>query len=189
MSDLLFMKMDGIEGEEPVGSDQKSIRLTSFSHGLSVPVTPGRVSVGEDSALRRSSCEHAMFSVTKFFDKTSSKLFAACANCVLFESVAIYLCMSDKASGPAADGNEPAPFLSIIMENVIIANFSYSYASGWPDESLTLRYSSIGWKTKWFDPEEGSSENLAPVGWNGAENVPDQLSIPSSVEWSSGGLM
>lgn len=189
MASLLYMRLEGIEGEEPLGSDEKAIRLNSYSHNLTLPVAPMRPSVGDGATLRRSYCQHGHFQVTKGFDRTSPKLFNACANGVVFETVAIYLCMSAKTTSPTSDGYEPEPFLSILLKTSVIADFRYGYSGEWPVETLAFRYTSIGWKTGWVNPETGEDENLEPIGWDGAENAPAQLSIPSSVKWGQGGLM
>ena len=60
----LYLRLEGVDGEEPIGESQKMILIASYSHGLSMPVAPTRPSLGEDAAFRRSYCRHGLFTVT-----------------------------------------------------------------------------------------------------------------------------
>jgi type VI protein secretion system component Hcp len=181
--ELLFMRLEGIEGEEPIGDSEKLIKIESYSHSLGTPTAPFRPSVGEDAALRRPYCQHGLFTVTKGFDITSSRLFEACANGVVFPTVAIFLCVHREA-GLTKD-LEMKPLLTIVLEDAVMASFDYGFQGGWPAESIGFRYTSIGWEVDWIDPATGEDKKLDPVGWDGMENVPAAVS-PGSVKWGSG---
>ena len=181
------MRLEGIEGEEPIGDSQKLIKLQSYSHSLAMPSVPARPSVGKDVALRRSYCEHGLFRVVKAFDNTSPKLFEACANGVVFPSVLIYLCIH--RANPLSKDQELEPMLTIVLSDAIMASFDYAFDADWPMEHVGFRYSSIGWKTDWIDPEKGSDKKLEPVGWEGTENTPADISIPGDLKWGSGSLL
>lgn len=187
MEQMLYMRLEGIDGEEPIGASQEMIAINSYSHGLSMPVAPTRPSVGEDAAFRTSYCRHGAFTVVKGFDKSSTKLFEACANGVKFPNVGIHVCTQEFNS--IKNTSEPAPMLSINLTDAIMVDFSYSFQGGWQVENIAFQYTSIGWKVKWVDPEKGDSTNLEPVGWDGQKNSPSTISIPSSIDWSSGGLL
>lgn len=186
--ELLFMRIDGIEGEEPIGDGEKHklIKIESYSHGLGMPTAPFRPSVGTDATLRRSYCRHGLFTVIKGFDKSSPKLFEACANGVVFPTVVIYLCLH--RPDPLTKDEEMQPLLSIVMTDAVMASFEYGFSGEWPVETIGFRYTSIGWKTDWIDPETGQDATLEPVGWDGSENAPGDIDIPSSVKWGGGSL-
>jgi len=150
MEQMLYLRLEGVDGEEPIGNSQKMIAILTYSHGLSMPVAPGRPSLGENASFRRSFCRHGLFQVTKLFDMTSPKLFEACANGVVFPNAAVFSCKQD--FNESKKTSEPAPMLSIFLTNAIMVDFSYSFSGGTQVENLAFRYTSIGWKTKWADP-------------------------------------
>lgn len=183
MKQLLFMRLEGIDGEEPIGESQSMIAIHSYSHSVGMPVAPTRPSVGNEAGFRRSYCRHGAFEVVKGFDKTSPKLFEACANGVVFPNVAIHAC--NQEFNTQRNSSKPTPMLSIVLTNAIMVDFTYGFEGGWQVENLAFQYASIGWKTKWADPDTGDSANLEPVGWKGADNAAGTISVPSAVDWSS----
>ncbi len=183
MSDLLYLRLDGVDGEEPIGDSQKLISIVSYQHNLDQPVTPNRPSQGKDSVHRRSFCRHAPFRVVKGFDKTSAKLFAAASAGVTFKKAIVHACTSQFQS--LTNTSKPGPFLSIIMDNAIISGFSYGCEGDWPMETLSFQYASIGWKVNWPDPEDGEEKKLEPVGWDGQKNQPGAVEIPKNLNWNA----
>lgn len=182
MASLLFMKLEGVDGEEPIGESQEMIAIHGYSHSLTMPVAPSRPSVGKDAVFRRTYCQHGLFTVVKGFDVSSPKLFEACANGVVFPNAVVHVCSQDFNSTKKKSG--PEPFLSIVLSDALMVDFSYGFENGWQVESIAFRYASIGWKTEWRNPEDGKVANLEPVGWDGLANVPEQPSVPKSVDWS-----
>ncbi len=187
MSDLLFMRLDGIDGEEPIGADQKLIRIDNYSHRLSMPSAPMRPSAGPDATMRRSYCDHGLFIVNKALDMTTPKLLAAAANGVVFPNVAIYVGGTDYST--LTNVSKPDPFITIIMTDAIIADFAYGFDGEWQTEKIAWRYTSIGWEVKWTNPDDGSAAQLEPVGWKGDTNKAATVSVPSAVEFGGGGLL
>lgn len=187
MKQMLYMRLEGIDGEEPIGESQKMIAIQGYSHSIGLPVAQTRPSVGKEAAFRRSFCRQGVFEVIKGFDKTSPKLFEACANGVVFPNAAIYACSQEFNSQKKS--SLPVPMLTIVLTDAVMVDFSYGFQGGWQIETISLRYASIGWKTKWADPETGDSENLEPVGWEGLENAASQISVPAGVKWGEAGLL
>jgi type VI protein secretion system component Hcp len=184
---MIYLRLEGVDGEEPIGDSQKMIAIAGYSHSLSMPVAPGRPSLGEDAAFRRSYCQHGLFTVTKGFDMTSPKLFAACANGIVFPNAAVHTC--SQKFNTSAKSSEPAPMLTITMTDAVMVDFSYGFQGGWQVETISFQYAKIGWKVNWADPETGDPANLEPVGWDGLTNKAGEVSIPSAVKWGSGGLL
>jgi len=168
MKPMLYMKLPGIKGEEPIGKDsQDAIAIQSYSHSLTLPVSPMRPSVGEHASFRRSYCQHGLFNVLKGFDKTSPKLFEASAAGVEFENVAIFACGQFHGK---KNKSIIMPLLSIHLTRAFIVNFSYEFLDGWQVETIAFQYASIGWHLSWPDPEKGDPGNL-DVGWDALKNI------------------
>lgn len=175
------LKGQSFEGEEPIGDDQKLVRIESYSHGIGMPVTSARPSAGENVNLRRGPCQHGAFTVTKGFDKVSSKLFDAASAGVVFEDVLIFLCsvMSDSKN----EKNGPDSILTIHLTNAVIVSFEYSYAGDWPMEVISFSYTSIFWDVSWPDPVDGTINDLEQSGWDGLLNKSGTLAIPGSLDF------
>jgi type VI secretion system secreted protein Hcp len=173
MADLLFMKLsgDGFKGEEPIGSSKDLVRIKTFSHDIAQDLVPIRPSaVGSTKEIVRGTPRQGQFTVTRHFDKISPKLFSAATAGIRFDAVSIYFCsvMADSKH----EKHEPELILQILLENAVIANFQYGYNSDWPTEIVSFAYTSIGWKTNWPDPTDGTVKPLGDVGWNGELNKP-----------------
>lgn len=187
MEQMLYMRLEGIDGQEPIGESQNMIGIQSYKHSVGMPVAPARPSIGKEASFRRSFCAHGAFQVVKGFDKTSPKLFEACANGVVFPNVAVFACSQEFNSQKKS--SSPVPMLTINLSDAVMVDFSYGFQGGWQIETIAFRYASIGWKAKWADPETGDSENLEPVGWEGADNAAATISIPAGVKWNDAGLI
>jgi len=190
-SSMAYMRIANVDGEEPYGSTMKLIKIAGFRHGLTVPMSPMRPSVGAQATLRRSYCEHGDMSVFKGLDTTSGKIFDLCSRAAIITDISLLLCRSDTGSNPLNSGEYgPIPFLSIVMTQAVIANFTYEFKSGWPTEQLDIRYTSISWILDWVSPVNGAAANLGGVGWNGGTNVPtppytSSAMIPSTVNYNT----
>ncbi|WP_296462501.1 type VI secretion system tube protein Hcp [Rubinisphaera sp.] len=189
MAGMMFMKLTGIDGEEPIGSSpaQKMIAIAGYSHRVSTPIAQIRPNSGEDIRNRRGPCDHGLFVVQKGFDKTSPKLFSASCNGVIFDNAVIYVCSQDRNS--LTNSSKIAPFFTITMTEAIIANFSYESSGTWPMEVMSLHYTSISWKVDWIDPDEendtASKSKLEPVGWDGELDKESPTDVPSALSWKS----
>lgn len=168
-----FMRIDSLDGEEPYNAEMKMIRLAGFRHELNIPIAPLRPSIGPQSTMRRTYCNHGFFTVTKGLDRTSGGLFDLSSRAAVIPNVAVYMCRSQESStGLSSYQAAPQPFLSIAMTNVVIARFHYELTSAWPIEEIDFHYTSISWILDWIDPVDGTAVNLGGVGWNGQTNAP-----------------
>jgi type VI protein secretion system component Hcp len=185
---LVFMRIQGIDGEEPVGSDegkgerpQKLIKIVTFDHTLTLPTSPLRPSVGKFAKLRRAYCQHGLFTVRKELDKTSHKIFELCLKGAVVENVAFYVCRpGENLKGEF--GLEA--MVSILLQEVVIVHFGYEWTTSWK-ERIDLDYSSITWKVDWPEGKEGKVNHLTPVGWNGLLNKSEAVDIPAGVAFKS----
>ena len=159
------------------------IAILDYNHGVGLDLAAQRPSVGPDASFRRSRTHHGAFVVTKAFDIASPKLFAAASRGATFKHVVVYSCAQELTA--LTNTSKPQPFLSIIMKDAVIVDFSYGFVDGWQMETVSFGYGSIGWHVEWKDPESGDSESLEPVGWDGVDNKNSTIAIPSSVEWQT----
>jgi type VI protein secretion system component Hcp len=182
MSTMLFLRLDGIEGEEPIGDSQKMISLMSYRHRVGPQITSLRPSAGEHVRLRRSPCQHGLFTVIKGYDKTSPELFRACTAGVEFPKAIVFLCTSDVRK----NSSKPITLLRIVMENAVMADYSYYFEGGWQIENIGFRYASIGWISNWIDPDTGDDVPKFDVGWDGVKNVVGGVdALPKNLDWDS----
>lgn len=190
MSQLLFMHVEGIDGEEPLGSGDKLIRLAGFKHSLGAQIGMARASAGKNSMQRRSYCQHGLFVVDKILDMTTPKLLDACTSSVSIPNVAVYVCSSIEKSSMGATGStssyQPSPFYTILLQDVVIDDYTYSCHGEWPVETIAFLYATISWKLNWVNRTDGTAMPLSPVGWDGTTNKAQSTDIPSSVQFSSG---
>ena len=184
MAKLIFLKIEGIDGEEPIGEtpEKKMIRLSGYSHSLDMELSASRPSLGPDATLRRSYCRHGLFAVQKGLDLATPKLLQACANGVIFPNVAIHVCTLQDVTFPSRK-KVPKPILSIVMTDAIIAHHSYGFQDKWPTEQISFQYTSIGWNCNWYKPKDGSSTAI-PTGWDGSSNEDKVLAVPAAVKFS-----
>lgn len=185
MTQMLYLKLEGVEGEEPIGDDsQDAIAIIDYSHSIHREMAAVRPSAGAEATRRRSAGIHAPFVVHKAFDKTSPRLFAAAVAGVVFKHAVVYSCSQDVSA--LTGSSKPLPFLTIVLKNAVIVDFNYSYEGSWQMERIAFDYETIAWQADWKDPESGDSETLEPVGWEGSKNKVDNTDPPSSVEWETG---
>jgi type VI protein secretion system component Hcp len=146
-----------------------------------MPVASARPSAGENVNLRRGPCQHGTFTVTRGFDKVSSKLFDAAAAGVVFEDALIFLC--SMMGGSKNESHGPDSLLTIHLTNAIMTSFQYSYSSDWPIEVIGFSYTSIFWDVAWPDPVDGKVNDMEQAGWDGLLNKSGTLAIPGSLDF------
>jgi len=125
----MFLKLDGIKGESTDDKHKDEIQLLSFSFGATQPGSAGH---GGGAGVGRVHLHD--FSISKFVDKSSPKLFEACAAGT--HTANGYL-VCRKAGGSQQE------YFKIHLKDVLISSISTSGSGGehLPTESLTLNYS------------------------------------------------
>jgi type VI secretion system secreted protein Hcp len=129
-----FMQIDGVEGEALDDKHKNWIELLSFSHGMTQPVSSTRSSAGGAATGR---VDHGDFTITKYVDKASPKLYDAISTGKPFKKVKIECCRA---------GGSQVKYFEITLEEVLISSISMSSGGGdVPTESVSLNYSKIEW--------------------------------------------
>jgi type VI secretion system secreted protein Hcp len=134
-----FLQLDGVPGEATDDKHKDWIELLSYDHQMSQPVSSTRSSAGGASTGRS---QHGDFSITKYIDKASPKLYEAVSSGKHFSKAKIEVCRA---------GGSQVKFLEITLEEVMVSNISLlstghtKEGQDLPTESVHLNYGKIEW--------------------------------------------
>jgi type VI secretion system secreted protein Hcp len=153
----MFLKLDGVEGESTDNSHKNEIELLSFSFGATQPGSAGH---GGGAGIGKVQVHDFAFS--KYLDKASPKLFAACASGQHFPK-AVLTCR--KAGGSQQE------YLKVTFTEAIVSNLTNSGHEGstLPTEQVSLNFSKIEIEYKPQD-EKGNLGGVIKAGWDLAKN-------------------
>lgn len=152
MANAIFLKFDGLDGESRETAHEGWIQIEGMSHNLMANID--RVAASGSGGHAVGATEHGDFSFSKVLDKASLPMMAKCCAGESFTKVEVDMMTS-------TSGTEAAPsqrFLSVVMEDVLIASMTYSDASdmpGRPTENIALNYKKITWTYSPYD-DQGS---------------------------------
>lgn len=163
MSSNIYMKIETEEGKEIEGNStakghEKWIELMSWSHGFHQPTTAATKSSDQQATSR---ANHSDLSCTKFTDASSSPLMHICWTGKQIDKITIE-CY--RASGSDDVGGGSTDYLTILMEDVIIGNFSISGGGDeLPIENITFNYTKITYTFKPVTFETGAGGDPIPI--------------------------
>lgn len=156
MAANMFLKIEGptVEGEATDAKHEKQIQVLSWSHAFNQPTSATRSSAGAGTVEH---ANHSDFSFTKYTDSATDDLLKLCwqGNQIEKCTVTCY----------RADGdNTPVKYLEIIMEQVVISNFSIGGGTGdIPTENVSLNYGKVGYTYMPQDEKTGEAEGAQPT--------------------------
>lgn len=116
--DVIFLKLDNIEGESQAKGFEKQLEIMTFSHNVAMPVT-NDVSNNERTSGRAHVGE---MSLTKFVDLATPKLNEYCCSGKMIKEAVLTLCRNDNG--------KMLPFIIYTLTNVVISHLSVSGGSG-----------------------------------------------------------
>jgi len=134
-----FLQLDGVPGEATDDKHKDWIELLSYNHDMSQPVSSTRSSAGGAATGRT---QHGDFTITKFVDKASPKLYEAVSNGKHFSKAKIEVCRA---------GGSQVKFIEITLEEVMVSGVhlnSHGHSKDGaelPTETVTLNYGKIEW--------------------------------------------
>src|SRR5437870_4924187 len=134
----MYLKFEGpeIKGESSAPGYEGQIEILSWSHGFSQPTSVTRSTAGAGTVEQAS---HQNFNVSKYLDVATNTLLKYCWSGKQIQKATLTCC---RPSG--AGDKKPVEYLKVIMEHVIIANFTVSGGPGdLPVENLALHYGII----------------------------------------------
>ncbi len=114
----LFLKIDGIEGESQKKGHEKEIDIVSFNFGAAQHGSFHTGGAGGGSGK----AEIRDIAIVKEVDKSSPKLFSACASGKHIKEIIIY-------SQKAGDDQQPLTYYKIKLEDVIVSSVDNQGAS------------------------------------------------------------
>jgi type VI secretion system secreted protein Hcp len=110
MSVDMYINLDGIKGESTDDKHKDWIHVLSYSHGISMPVSSTKNTAGGATSGRT---QHGDFSITKYVDLASPKLYEAVSNGKHLGTVKFEMCRA---------GGSQVPFMTITMGQVLLSS-------------------------------------------------------------------
>jgi len=133
MADL-YMQIDGLKGECTDSDHKDWIELLSYNHSISQPASATATSAGGGTTAR---CQHSDFSITKYIDLASPKLYEMCSSGKHIKSVNIEMMR--------ASGDKRVKYMEVKMEQVVISHVAPAGGSEFPSEAVSFNYGTIKW--------------------------------------------
>lgn len=139
-----YIKIDDIPGESESPEHRGAIDILSWSWGASNSTTSS--STGGGGAGKVSMQD---FTITKYVDKATPKLFLNCATGKPTASLELLVEL------PSLDGGAPAPYMTFILSNVFVSSISVGGAAGEDQmtETITLNFTKI--EMKYYERLDG----------------------------------
>jgi len=134
MSDM-FLKFEdpAIAGMSTAPGHQGEIEVLSWSHGFVQPTSPTRNTAGNGMVEQAT---HQNFSFTKYLDTSTNEILRFSWSGRQIGKATLTCFRADGSSG-----NQPVKYLTVLMEHVIISNYSVSGGPGdIPVENVALKY-------------------------------------------------
>jgi len=156
MASDIYLKIEGVDGESTDSKHKGWIEIMSFSWGAQNDASASASQAGGHSTGRTNIAD---FSVMKYADKASPKLFGLCAQGKTSTKATVEVCRAGK------DGQEP--YMQYELSDVYITSVqqSGSSAGGLPAESLSLAFTKVLTKYIPMD-DQGAKQGNVPFGWD-----------------------
>jgi len=158
MADI-YMKVDGLPGECTDSEHKDWIELLSFNHSISQPASATADSAGGGTTAR---CEHQDYSVTKYLDKASPKLYELCSTGKHIKDITIEMMR--------ASGDKRVKYMEVKLEEVIISHVAPAGGGDFPVEAVSFNYGKIKWTYSQQKRADGSQAGQTTGGWSLSEN-------------------
>jgi len=165
-----FLKIDGISGESTDDKHKDWIEVLSFQHGMSQPSSATASSSGGGTTERVNMDD---WSITKLVDKSSPKLYEACASGKHFATVTLEV---NRAGG------DKLKYMEVKMEQVVISGVQLAGASALASgagganaaqqqkqdhtEQVTFNFGKIKWTYTQQKRPDGSGGGNVTGGWD-----------------------
>ena len=145
MSTNMFLKFENpsIKGSSSAPGHADEIEVMSWSHGFAQPASPSRGGGG--------SATHQNLTFTKYLDLATDDILKLCWGGKQIGKATLRCFRSD-----GAHDDKPVEYLRIVMEHVVISNYSISGGPGdLPVENVSLDYGVIQYT--YIDQKHGDS--------------------------------
>jgi len=161
MSDI-YCQIAGVPGEAMDSEHTDWIEVISFNHGITQPASSTDSSAGGGTTARTL---HQDYSITKYVDKASPKLYELSSNGKHISDVTMQFYR--------ASGDSRVKYMEVKMEQVVIAHVSPSGGSiqgDFPTESVSFNYATIKWTYTQQKRPDGSAGGNVTGGWDLAQH-------------------
>ena len=158
MSDI-YMQIDGIKGESTDSEHKDWIEILSFSHSIIQPASATANSAGGGTTGR---CQHQDYSITKYVDLASPKLYELASSGKHIKDVTIEMLRSS--------GDKRVKYMVVKMEQVVISQVAPAGGGDFPTESVSFNYGTIKWTYTQQKRADGSQGGNTSGGWSLVEN-------------------
>jgi type VI secretion system secreted protein Hcp len=158
MSDT-YMQIDGLKGESTDSEHKDWIELLSFNHAISQPASATANSAGGGTTGR---CQHSDYSITKYVDLASPKLYELASSGKHIKNVTIEMLR--------ASGDKRVKYMVVVMEQVVISHVAPAGGGDFPSESVSFNYGTIKWTYTQQKRTDGSGGGNQAAGWSLVEN-------------------
>jgi type VI secretion system secreted protein Hcp len=158
MASNMYLKFEdpAVEGSSTAEGHAKEIEVLSWSHGFVQPTSPTRSSAGSGTVEQAT---HQNFSLTKYLDTATDSLLKYCWSGKQFKTATLSCFRSD-----GAKDNKPVEYLKVVMEHVVISNYSVSGGPGdIPVENVSLDYGIVQYNYIDQKHADGASDSNKPA--------------------------
>lgn len=153
-----YCKIDGIPGECTEDQHKDWIEILSFDHGINQPTSATASSAG---GATTGHCEHRDYSIVKYIDKASPKLYEVSSSGKHIKEVTIEFMR--------AAGGSKVKYMEVKMEEVVISSVhpgASKNAEGFPTEAVSFNYGTIKWVYTQQKRGDGSGGGNVTGGWD-----------------------
>lgn len=159
MSSNMYIKIDGIETSTTAAGHEKEIEVLSWSHGFVQPTSPTRSGAGSGTVEQAT---HQNLTFTKYLDAGTNALLKYCWSGKQLKQATLTCYRSSGATD-----NKPVEYLKVVMDNVVISNYSVSGGPGdIPVENVSLDYGVIQYNYIEQKHADGTSDGNKPAKHN-----------------------
>lgn len=158
MASNMYLKFEGpaIEGGSTAAEHDKEIEILSWNHGFSQPTSPTRSTAGSGTVEQ---ANHQNFSFSKYIDSSTSDLLKNCWSGKQIDKATLTCWRSDGATD-----NKPVKYLEVLMNHVVISNYSVSGGPGdVPVENVSLDYGIVQYTYMSQKKADGSAGGNKPA--------------------------
>jgi type VI secretion system secreted protein Hcp len=155
---IKFEKPD-LTGGSAASEHTGEIELLSWNHGFSQPTSPTRSTAGSGTVEQ---ANHSNFTFSKYLDSATNDILKYCWSGKQFEKATVQCFRADGATD-----NKPVKYLEVVMEHVVISNYSISGGPGdVPVENISLDYGIIQYNYTSQKKDTGEAGGNKPAKHN-----------------------
>jgi type VI secretion system secreted protein Hcp len=161
MATNMYIKFEepAIDASSTAAGHEKEIEILSWSHGFVQPTSPTRSFAGSASVEQAT---HQNLTFTKYLDTATNALLKYCWSGKQIGKATVSCWRSD-----GAVDNKPVKYLEIIMQHVVISNYSVSGGPGdIPVENVSLDYGIVQYTYLDQKHVDGTADSNLPATHN-----------------------